>query len=242
MEKMENPNQTDPSTPEKKRENKVKEMYTKRAGYYDVISETANRRHSFREFFSQSDDLPKPGSRVLDAGCGTGIVTQSLIEVLDQKKISDIAFYGFDLTPAMLEKFDEWKVKHHRNDIQSREANVLELEQDLPKEWKDFDLIVSANMLEHIPREQLSKALQNLRPLLNENGKLTVFIESDSAINKTLVKFVWGSEPYSKDQLASVFQEAGFRILKIEGFGGKLFRCFTVVAEPENGLSSQGGT
>lgn len=230
---------TDPVPPEKKQENKVKELYEKRADYYDAISETARRRHSLREFFSQDDSLPGPGSRILDAGCGTGIVTQSLVEVLDQKKIDDVALYGFDLTPAMLAKFDEWKVKHHRSDIQLREANVLTLDQNLPKDWKDFDLVVSANMLEHIPREQLSQALKNLRLLLNEKGKLTVFIESNSAINRTLVKWVWGSETYSKDQLVSAFREAGFKTPKIEKFGGRLFRCFAVVAESEkNNLSS----
>lgn len=210
---------------------RVERLYEKRAGYYDILSETARRRRSFREFFSQDDNLPESGSRVLDAGCGTGLITQAIVGVLDQKKIDGVALHGFDLTPAMLAKFEKWKTEHNRNDIQLYKANVLTLNRDLPADWKDFDFIVSANMLEHIPREQLSQALRNLRLLLSEKGKLRVFIESGGIINKTLVKLVWGSETYKKEQLVLVFKEAGLKILKIEDFGSWLFKCFAVVSE-----------
>ena len=45
--------------------------------------------------------------RVLDAGCGTGVVTLGLRDAMIRRGFDVGALYGFDLTPAMLDRFRE---------------------------------------------------------------------------------------------------------------------------------------
>jgi SAM-dependent methyltransferase len=57
-----------------------------------------------RGFFLRSS-LLKDRLRVLDAGCGTGVVTLALHDALVRRRFKLGTFHAFDLTPAMLERF-----------------------------------------------------------------------------------------------------------------------------------------
>ena len=56
-------------------------------------------------------------------------------------------------------------------DVELRQADVLRLE-GLPDAWTDYDLIVSASMLEYVPRDALPVALEGLRRRLAKDGVL----------------------------------------------------------------------
>src|SRR6266849_8404612 len=53
----------------------------------------------------QNSDLLRPGLRVLDAGCGSGVVTFALIEAMTSRGLKYESIHAFDLTPAMLSRF-----------------------------------------------------------------------------------------------------------------------------------------
>jgi putative NADH-flavin reductase len=79
--------------------------------------------------------------------------------------------HGFDLTPAMLENFRETLRIAAIEGVNVAQADVLELD-TLPDEWNNFDLIISnfdliisAAMMEYLPRERLVDALRGLRSL-----------------------------------------------------------------------------
>jgi hypothetical protein len=63
--------------------------------------------------------------------------------------------------------------------VRLHEANVLEFE-TLPSFWMDYDLIVSAAMLEYVPRFELLGALKALRTRLARHGWIVVFITRPS--------------------------------------------------------------
>lgn len=205
----------------------VEKLYRKRALIYNAMSESVGRKRSFRRFFLKKNYLKK-GSRILDAGCGSGIVIQSLIKSSTKKNVTNSEFYGFDLTQAMLKVFKRWIKKQSYNNIHLYNANVLEIDKQLPKSWTNFDLILSANMLEHLPRNKFALAIKKLKKLLKKNGKLLVFIEGDNIINRTFVKMIWGSEVYTKEQLLYIFKKVGFKRPKINKFGSLFFRCFVI--------------
>jgi cyclopropane fatty-acyl-phospholipid synthase-like methyltransferase len=46
----------------------------------------------------------------------------------------------------------------------------------LPQDWKDYDLIVSSAMLEHLPKERLKDALVHIAGRLAAQGRLLVVI------------------------------------------------------------------
>jgi ubiquinone/menaquinone biosynthesis C-methylase UbiE len=53
----------------------------------------------------QASDLLRPGLRVLDAGCGFGAVTFAFIEAMASRGMKYESIDAFDLTPAMLSRF-----------------------------------------------------------------------------------------------------------------------------------------
>jgi cyclopropane fatty-acyl-phospholipid synthase-like methyltransferase len=59
--------------------------------------------------------------------------------------------------------------------VEAKQANVLEMD-TLPTAWTNYDLIVTASMLEYLPRERLSEGLAALRRRLNDSGRLVVLI------------------------------------------------------------------
>ena len=82
---------------------------------------------------------------------------------------------AFDLTPAMLDRFWETLKRLGIESVEVREANVLKLEL-LPSSWRDYDMVVSASMLEYVPRHQLPEALAGLRSRLVDDGRLLLFM------------------------------------------------------------------
>jgi cyclopropane fatty-acyl-phospholipid synthase-like methyltransferase len=95
--------------------------------------------------------------RVLDAGCGTGAVTLALLDALEQQKASYATIDAFDLTPEMLASCQGSLIARGVTDIRLRQADVLALDDQLPPDWRDYDLILSAAMLEYLPK-------RNFRP------------------------------------------------------------------------------
>lgn len=88
---------------------------------------------------------------------------------------------GFDLTPKMLEDFRQTLRMRAIEGVKVVQADVLQLD-TLPAGWNDFDLIVSAAMMEYVPRKSLVDALSGLRSRLNEAGSVLLFITRRTCI------------------------------------------------------------
>jgi len=204
----------------------AKELYTKRSWLYDTMIGVIGHRRSLTKFFLRGDYL-RPAARILDAGCGSGAVTQALLAAAEVKNIHDLELYGFDLTETMLDTFKKW-ISVKNASIQLQKADVLKLPQELPPSWEAFDLIVSAGMLEYLPKDKLPQALQNLHRLLKATGKIIIFISRDHFFNKIVIKKFWKAEVYKKEELINIFRAAGLEPLEIRRF--KIWG-FAVVAQ-----------
>jgi len=75
----------------------------------------------------------------------------------------------------MLERFGETLKRLGIERVELHEANVLKLEL-LPSSWKDYDMVISASMLEYVPRQKLPEALAGLRSRLADDGRLLLFM------------------------------------------------------------------
>lgn len=89
----------------------VKNLFTTKVAIYDRFVSVFRYAQGLRAYWMESD-LPSNGLRVLDAGCGTGMLTFAFLDALEVRGLTPEAVHAFDLTPAMLERLrnrlDDW--------------------------------------------------------------------------------------------------------------------------------------
>lgn len=187
----------------------IQELYTAGIDRYSSFITAFQSPQGMLALLRRSD-LIRPGLRVLDAGCGFGMVTFAFIEAMGKKKLDYRNIDAFDLTPAMLARFQSQLKVRGIIGVQLRQADVLALE-TLPPSWTDYDLILSASMLEYLPKQDLPHALAGLRARLASEGRILVVITRKSPETKVLIEWLWHAERYTKDELLRAFAEAGFR-------------------------------
>jgi len=186
----------------------VVQFFTAQHAVYDRFINWVGYRQGLRLFFEQSQ-LLRSDLRVLDAGCGTGAVTIALYEALVRRGLVPGTIDAFDLTPAMLQHLQKKAEQRGIERLETTQADVLQLD-ELPVGWTGYDLIVSASMLEYVPRERLAEALAALRGRLADQGRLILFITKRNWLTRPLVGWWWRSNLYNKQELAIAFKEAGF--------------------------------
>jgi ubiquinone/menaquinone biosynthesis C-methylase UbiE len=161
--------------------------------------------------------LLRSGLRVLDAGCGTGIVTLALREALVRRGLSPGTLHAFDLTPAMLERFRDTLRERAIAGVDLAQADVLELG-TLPAGWSGYDLVVTASMLEYLPRDRLSAALSGLRSRLKPGGALVLFITRRNWLTRPLIGRWWRSNLYSEAEIRQALRDAGLESVTVQRF------------------------
>lgn len=191
-------------------------FFTARARSYARFIRLFRYQQGLRAYLARSS-LLRSGIRVLDAGCGTGAVLLALREAILARGLTPGVLHGFDLTPAMLDFLRESLRARAVTGVELAQANVLSLD-TLPATWRDYDLVVSASMLEYVPRERFSAALSGLRGLLGADGRLLLFITRDNWLMRPLIGKWWRSNLYTALQLRQAFAVAGFRDVQFRGF------------------------
>ena len=189
----------------------IEKLYTQKTGFYHkFFIDLLGYERGLRKFFENYNYL-KSNTRILDAGCGTGILTRILTEIAKKKKLDGIKYHGFDLTQAMLDLFKQWISKGNDKNISLKKADVLLLDEQLPKDWQNYDLIVSSAMLEYIPKDKIRQAIRNLGNLLKDDGTILVFITKKNLLMRLLIKMWWKADMYEKDEIKEVLLDAGFK-------------------------------
>jgi len=194
----------------------VQELYTTGIGRYSSFIAAFRSPQGIQALLGRSH-LLRPGLHVLDAGCGFGVVTFAFLEALRKKSFDYKRIDAFDLTPAMLQRFEKKLEDYGIPSVQLCQADVLALE-TLPPLWTNYDLILSASMLEYVPKPDLPHALAGLRARLAPNGHILVVITKKSLETKVLIEWWWHAERYTKEELLRAFGEAGFRNLVFRRF------------------------
>jgi cyclopropane fatty-acyl-phospholipid synthase-like methyltransferase len=126
----------------------------------------------------------------------------------------------------MLELFRRTLEERGLEDIELAQANVLELD-TLPPSWSDYDLIVSASMMEYLPPERLSAALGGLRSLLKQDGRFVLFITRRNWLTRPFIGRWWHSNLYNEKELIEAFDDAGFASAEFRRFSPR-FRHFAL--------------
>jgi len=195
----------------------VQRLYTEKLNAYRRFISLFRSRDAIRALL-ESSGLLRPNLRVLDAGAGFGTATFALLDALRHRGIEAEAIEAFDLTPAMLARFQAELDSRGVTQVRLKQANVLELDQQLPSSWSNYDLIVSTSMLEYVARPDLSQALSVLGARLARDGTLLVVITRKNWITRVLIEWWWQAARYSREELREAFATAGFRHLVFSRF------------------------
>jgi cyclopropane fatty-acyl-phospholipid synthase-like methyltransferase len=192
------------------------QLFTARAGSYSRFIRLFRYQQGLQGYFMRSP-LLRSGIRVLDAGCGNGALLLAFREAVRARGLTPERLCGFDITPAMLDRLRVTLRERQVEDVDLIQADVLSLEA-LPTNWRFFDLVISASMLEYVPRERFVEVLSGLRSLLNDGGTLLLFITRDNWLMRPMIGRWWQSNLYTARQLEEAFAMAGFSAVA--------FRCF----------------
>ena len=186
----------------------ARRLYSERPDAYVRFIRAVRYPQGLHAFWLASP-LLRPGLRVLEAGCGTGALTLALWDAAEQHHVGLAQLDAFDLTPAMLERLQRTMERRGITRIALAEANVLHLDA-LPASWREYDLVVSASMLEYVPRERLPDALAGLRARLRDGGRFVLFMTRRNPFTRVLIGRWWRSNLYTAPELATAFRQAGF--------------------------------
>lgn len=162
-------------------------LYDRIAGLYNITFKFNGYGRSLENYLRNYLPALSHGSRILDAGCGTGLLTLTLMKVL---KIP-VRITSLDLSAPSL-KTARKAVDGHKSSAQSvnfAQANVL----SLPFADSSFDLVVTSGVLEYVP---LNNGLGELARVLSPGGYILHLPVRPSPISRMLeVMFRFKAHP-----------------------------------------------
>jgi ubiquinone/menaquinone biosynthesis C-methylase UbiE len=137
-------------------------FYDRIAGLYDLTFKVNGYGRSLDQYFRDYPLPLFPGARVLDAGCGTGLLTLALLRALAiPASITAVDLSGSSIAKAR-KAVAEIDVTRK---VSFMQGNVL----SLPFADASFDLIVTSGMLEYLP---LEAGLDELARVIAPRGHL----------------------------------------------------------------------
>jgi ubiquinone/menaquinone biosynthesis C-methylase UbiE len=182
------------------------------AARYDFFVHLFLYPQGIRSFVFKEIPL-RAGEKILDAGCGFGILSQAVARKIAQEGIAGVKQHAFDLSADMLDRFRK------RNDfaVDLRRLDV----RTLPYRDGYFDKILSAAMLEYVP--EVEEALASLRRALRPGGHMYIFMSRRTALNDFLFKPFGHPRCYTPQKLGSVLRGVGFSRIEQQRFPSSYF-------------------
>lgn len=149
---------------------------------------------------------PYLGARVVELGAGIGNLTTLLLS--DKRAVVAI-------------DTDERLIARHRQRVSEPKRLLTEcvpLQQlaQRPSFHGQFDSVVSANVLEHVPDGEHGEILSSSFDVLRPGGYSVHWVPAFESIYGSLDRLFLHHRRYRKRQLCSLFQKAGFEIVSCE--------------------------
>ena len=158
--------------------NKTQKFYDRIADVHNLAMKINGYSTSIVKYLITLDLPINQESSVLDAGCGTGLVTLSFYKANYRPKDTfalDLSFKSLEVAKEQFEESDNVAVKN----IQLIQGNLL----SLPFENEKFDLVLTCGALEYVP---LERGLGELARVLKKDGILVLLPVRQSLIGSVL--------------------------------------------------------
>lgn len=180
---------------------------------YDFSICVTGHKHYYDSFFSQSNLRLVNGDRVLDAGCGTGMLSVGLLKEYVVRRGIDVMVQGFDMSEQMLGLAYQNACKRglganillYLGDGQNL-MNVKEFDKRIETQFDNnsFDLVMSSGMLEYVSSPE--KAVSEMSRVLKPGKQLVLSFVNDNLLGRGVSK-LWGFKILSKGYLLGCFRE-----------------------------------
>ena len=178
--------------------NKTQRFYDRIADVHNLALKINGYSASMAKYL-RSLDLPiNLDSSVLDAGCGTGLVTSSFYKAGYRPKETfslDISFKSLEVAK---EQFAENEIAAVKN-VRLVQGNLL----SLPFESEKFDLILTCGALEYVP---LERGIEELARVLKKDGVLVMLPVRQSLIGSVL-EILYNFKIHSIDEVEKASQQ-----------------------------------
>src|SRR3989338_6760481 len=182
-------------------------LYSGIAKVYDVVLWLSGYKLAVRYFIGLIPFDRKEKINVLDAGCGTGMYTLSLL-----KQFPNATIQAFDLNIPMTEKM---RSVIHRKDLDSQvEIFTGDVTKPIPFNHEQFDLIMTGGVLEYVDP---AVAVKNLAPYLKKSGYFLNSPVKDSFLGKVVGK-LYKFKPHSRSTNISAFADNDFALQGTRSF------------------------
>ncbi len=182
------------------------------APVYDRVCSTFGLGLAFRETTLRHAVL-KPGERVLDVGCGTGVLTRLAAGVVGEKG----HVIGIDPATKMISI-----AKENASREKSRAEFKLSTIENLPFEDNSFDCVLSSFMIHHLPSDLKLAGLTEVYRVLRPGGRLLA-VDIYRPVNPLwwIIAWVLYFSRFTRDHIAgrlpSYFRKAGFHQVETVG-------------------------
>jgi len=177
---------------------------------YDLSIILTGHKHYYSLFFSQSD-LQVGSGKILDAGCGSGLLSVAFLDEYVNKRGISAVVHAFDISTPMLELAEKNAVKKSVEDnlrlylADSKDlSDVTELGDCRKIRFEDgsFDLVMSSGMLEYTPSPD--DAIYEMMRVLKPEGQLVLSFVNDNILGRSLGR-LWGFRVLSEEYLFREF-------------------------------------
>lgn len=144
-----------------------------------ISGETSEYFACYKARFIAEEVVPRPDCRILDYGCGIGLVCGQLKRRLPRARID-----GYDVSRTSLDHLDATVRK---------EGTFTSDEGEL---GRDYDVVILANVLHHVALEGRLDTVSRAAELLGVPGKLVIFEHNPA---NPLTRRAVASCPFDKD-------------------------------------------
>lgn len=146
-----------------KNEARAGSYYDKIASYYDLTFKLNGYGRSLDQYFSLHPLPISPGAKILDAGCGTGLLTLALLRNVH----FPVEITALDLSATSLEAAKKAIAESpgRTQDVTFTEGNLL----SLPFADNSLDLVVTSGALEYVP---LGEGMTEIARVIAPGGHL----------------------------------------------------------------------
>lgn len=182
------------------------------APFYDWVCRAIGLGRNFRDEMLHHAAL-KPSERVLDVGCGTGVLTRLAAEAVGPSG----QVVGIDPSPRMI-----GVARVNAAKTNSRAEFKLAVIESLPFKDGSFDVVLSSCMLHHLPAELKHAGLREVRRMLRPGGRF-VAVDFDRPSNPLWWLVIWPllMMPMAainlRGEIPGYLRDAGFDRVQVQG-------------------------